>query len=170
MLNIPETVIKLREFPLYISSRRAVHIIAQLTLEGDTVRQPILNRNRTRDTGSARFIAPWTVTEPGQFHQVGKPFLLRDALHTHFGHADDREAEIVKERITIRPRVVRIQRSELPTQQDIAVGRTVQYMNESGGMVNFIILAADEETVTLDANHPFAGQTLRYELTLVAVY
>lgn len=66
-------------------------------------------------------------------------------------------------------RVLRLKKSELPTQDDIAIGRTVQYMNESGGMVNLIIVGVDEDTVTLDANHPFAGKTLTYEVAVVAV-
>ena len=65
--------------------------------------------------------------------------------------------------------VITVSRQELPTQNDIRIGRTVQYMNESGAMVNFLIIAADQETVTLDANHPFAGQELIYEVTMVSV-
>jgi peptidylprolyl isomerase len=65
--------------------------------------------------------------------------------------------------------VITVSRQELPSQNEIKVGRTVQYMNESGAMVNFLILAADPETVTLDANHPFAGQELIYEVTMVSV-
>lgn len=65
--------------------------------------------------------------------------------------------------------VITVGKQELPTQSDIKVGRTVQYMNESGAMVNFLIIAADEQTVTLDANHPFAGQELIYEVTMVSV-
>jgi peptidylprolyl isomerase len=66
--------------------------------------------------------------------------------------------------------VIRVPKKELPSQEDIAVGRTVQYMNESGGMVNFIIVAMDDDTVTLDANHPLAGKDLVYEVVLVAVH
>jgi peptidylprolyl isomerase len=65
--------------------------------------------------------------------------------------------------------VITVNREELPTQNDIKVGRTVQYMNESGAMVNFLIIAADQDTVTLDANHPFAGQELIYEVTMISV-
>ena len=65
--------------------------------------------------------------------------------------------------------VITVDKGELPTRSDIKVGRTVQYMNESGAMVNFLIIAADDQTVTLDANHPFAGQELIYEVTLVSV-
>lgn len=65
--------------------------------------------------------------------------------------------------------VITVKKQELPTQNDIKVGRTVQYMNESGAMVNFLIIAADQDTVTLDANHPFAGQELIYEVTMISV-
>lgn len=65
--------------------------------------------------------------------------------------------------------VITVKKTELPTQNDIKIGRTVQYMNESGVMVNFLIIAADQDTVTLDANHPFAGQELIYEVTMISV-
>lgn len=67
-------------------------------------------------------------------------------------------------------RVLTIKKSDLPTQKDIAVGRTVQYMNESGGMVNMIITQVQDDTVTLDANHPFAGKDLVYEIVLLVIY
>jgi FKBP-type peptidyl-prolyl cis-trans isomerase 2 len=66
--------------------------------------------------------------------------------------------------------VIRLAKGELPSREDIAVGRTVQYMNESGSMVNFVIAATDEDSVTLDANHPLAGKDLVYEVVLVAVH
>ena len=66
-------------------------------------------------------------------------------------------------------KIIRVPKKELPTLKDIRIGRTVQYMNESGGMVNFLIVAVDDETVTLDANHPFAGQELIYDVTVVSV-
>lgn len=66
--------------------------------------------------------------------------------------------------------VLKINKTELPTQNDIALGRTVQYMNESGSMVNLIIVDVGDDSVTLDANHPFAGKTLIYEVVLVAIF
>lgn len=66
-------------------------------------------------------------------------------------------------------KVIKVKKTELPTKKDIAVGRTVQFMNESSGMVNLMITEVGEETVTLDANHPFAGNTLNYEVVLLAV-
>ena len=67
-------------------------------------------------------------------------------------------------------RVITVKKEELPTQKDIAVGREVQYMGESGGMVNMIITHVHEDAVTLDANHPFAGKDLLFEVVLLVVY
>ena len=67
-------------------------------------------------------------------------------------------------------RVITVKKKELPTQQDIAVGRTVQYMGESGGMVNMIIVQVHDDAVTLDANHPFAGKELIFEVVLLVLY
>ncbi len=65
--------------------------------------------------------------------------------------------------------VIKIRRDELPPEEDIAVGRILQYRNENGHMVSLVVSEADEETVTLDANHPFAGHTLIYKIELVAL-
>jgi len=67
-------------------------------------------------------------------------------------------------------RVITVKKEELPTQEDIAVGRTVQYMGESGNMVNMIIAQVHDDAVTLDANHPFAGKDLVFEVALLVVY
>ena len=67
-------------------------------------------------------------------------------------------------------RVITVKKEELPTRDDIAVGRTVQYMGESGNMVNMIISRVHEDAVTLDANHPFAGKDLIFEVVLLVVY
>lgn len=65
--------------------------------------------------------------------------------------------------------VLKLKKEDLPTQKDIAVGRTVQFMNESGGMVNLIITAVGDDYVIVDANHPFAGRTVIYEVVLLSV-
>ena len=64
--------------------------------------------------------------------------------------------------------VIKIRKEDLPTQQHIAVGRTLQYMDESGTMINFIIADMDADTVILDANHPLAGQHLTYHVVLIS--
>ena len=65
--------------------------------------------------------------------------------------------------------VIKVKKQELQTQMEIAPGRTVQYQSETGETVNFIIRDVDEETVTIDGNHPFAGENLTFDVVLVAV-
>lgn len=65
--------------------------------------------------------------------------------------------------------VVKIRRDELPPEEDITVGRILQYRNENGHLVNLVVSEAGDETVTLDANHPLAGHTLVYKIELVAL-
>lgn len=65
--------------------------------------------------------------------------------------------------------VTTVSKEELPSQMDIAVGRTVQFLDTGERMVSMIVTAVGEKTVTLDANHPFAGQLLTFEIILVAL-
>lgn len=62
--------------------------------------------------------------------------------------------------------MITIDKSELPG--NLAVGKTFQYMSAPGSMVNFIVSRLGEKTATIDANHPFAGQNLIFEVDLVA--
>ena len=45
----------------------------------------------------------------------------------------------------------------------------MQGQQEDGQVVTFTIVAATDDAVTLDANHPLAGQDLTFELTLVSI-
>ncbi len=64
--------------------------------------------------------------------------------------------------------VGQIPRANLPEDMEPEVGLMLQ-MNSPEGSIPVRIIAVEEETVTLDANHPLAGQDLTFELTLVAV-
>lgn len=48
-------------------------------------------------------------------------------------------------------------------------GWMVQLESPDGQQVNALIVAVDDETITLDLNHPLAGNDLTFELTLVEV-
>ncbi len=65
--------------------------------------------------------------------------------------------------------VIKIRRDELPAEEDITIGRVLQYRTENSSVVNLIVSDVGEETVTLDANHPFAGHTLVYDIELVSI-
>ena len=64
--------------------------------------------------------------------------------------------------------VGQIPRTELPDDMEPAVDMVLSMQSPEGEMpVRIVEVAAD--TVTLDANHPLAGQDLTFELTLVEV-
>lgn len=52
---------------------------------------------------------------------------------------------------------------------DIGVGDKLQVGLEGGGAVIVTVVEADDESVTLDANHVLAGQDLTFEITIDAV-
>jgi peptidylprolyl isomerase len=61
-----------------------------------------------------------------------------------------------------------IERSQLPDEIEPEVGMVLS-MKSSDGEIPVRIVALDDDTLTLDANHPLAGENLNFELTLVAV-
>ena len=65
--------------------------------------------------------------------------------------------------------VITLKREELQTKVDLVPGRPIQYKSGMGEIVNFVVLNATDETVTLDANHPLAGETLTFDVVLVAL-
>jgi peptidylprolyl isomerase len=64
--------------------------------------------------------------------------------------------------------VLQVPRAQLPVVEDLQVGQQVQMKQ---GEHNFyaVIQDVDDETVTFDANHPLAGETLVFELELVEI-
>lgn len=63
--------------------------------------------------------------------------------------------------------VIQVEREDLPI-DDPEVGTTLQ-SSVQGEVVHFTIIEMDEDSVTLDANHPLAGETLHFDITLVKV-
>ena len=64
--------------------------------------------------------------------------------------------------------IQKIPRSEIPDGVDLTVGNNLQATGHDGEIVPLRVLAANEETVTLDANHPLAGHNLTFEIELIA--
>ena len=61
-----------------------------------------------------------------------------------------------------------VPRASLPEDIDPEVGMMLEMHTQDGSMPVRVV-AVDEENITLDANHPLAGEDLTFELTLVAV-
>jgi FKBP-type peptidyl-prolyl cis-trans isomerase 2 len=62
--------------------------------------------------------------------------------------------------------VSEVQKNQVP--EGIKVGDMLQAMTPNGP-VNVTVLAVNEDTVTLDANHPLSGKKLIFELEVVSV-
>lgn len=62
-----------------------------------------------------------------------------------------------------------VPREHLPNDLEVDIGTPLQLQQEDGSAVPVTVSAVDEANVTLDANHPLAGQALTFELTLVAI-
>ncbi|MCK9995049.1 MAG: peptidylprolyl isomerase [Candidatus Krumholzibacteria bacterium] len=61
-----------------------------------------------------------------------------------------------------------IPRSNLPDDIEPEVGMVLS-MHAPDGEMPVRVVAVDEENLTLDANHPLAGQNLTFELTLIEI-
>ena len=62
-----------------------------------------------------------------------------------------------------------VSKTRFPVGYDAEVGQTVTGQNEMGQNFQARIIAEAEESVTLDFNHPLAGQDLTFEVELVSV-
>ena len=65
--------------------------------------------------------------------------------------------------------VMEFDRAQLPEELDPAVGMGLQMQGPQGQPIPVRITAVAEETITIDANHPLAGQDLNFELELVGI-
>ena len=65
--------------------------------------------------------------------------------------------------------VQKVERSQLPPEIEIEVGAQLQASAQDGQAINLTIIEADENVVTMDANHPLAGKDLVFDVELVSI-
>jgi len=65
--------------------------------------------------------------------------------------------------------VVEIDRREFPPHFHPEVGQQLQIPRPDGRVTRLIVTEVSEETVTLDANHPLAGQDLIFDIQLLEI-
>ena len=65
--------------------------------------------------------------------------------------------------------VAAISRDELPDNLDPQVGQRLELQQENGQSMPVTVTETDESTVTLDGNHPLAGEDLTFEIELVDI-
>lgn len=65
--------------------------------------------------------------------------------------------------------VLEIEREQIPEDIEVEVGTQLQLQQQNGQAVPVTVADVGGENVTLDANHPLAGQDLYFDLELVEV-
>jgi len=65
--------------------------------------------------------------------------------------------------------IVTIERVNLPEQISTTIGQRLKIQSPDGSHIDLVISDMDKDTVTLDANHPLAGNTLVFEVELVEI-
>ena len=62
-----------------------------------------------------------------------------------------------------------VPRTALPPEMEPEVGMALQSQAPDGQVMNLVVTEVAEATITVDANHPLAGQALTFEIELVAI-
>lgn len=65
--------------------------------------------------------------------------------------------------------VMTVGRSEFPSEIPMEQGVEVSIQDENGEVMVAVIEAFDEETVTLNGNHPLAGKDLQFDVTIAGL-
>lgn len=62
-----------------------------------------------------------------------------------------------------------VERSMVPDEIDLTIGNQLEASGPNGQSMVLTVVQVTEETVTLDGNHPLAGQDLVFEIELIEV-
>jgi len=65
--------------------------------------------------------------------------------------------------------IVDVEKTDLPENITPAIGKQLQIRQKDGNPIKVTITDMNEDTVTLDANHPLAGNTLFFDVELVEI-
>ena len=63
--------------------------------------------------------------------------------------------------------VQEVPKSALPDEMTVEVGMPLQASGPDGQVVNLTVIGVAESSITVDGNHPLAGQALTFEIELV---
>jgi peptidylprolyl isomerase len=77
--------------------------------------------------------------------------------------ADDAYGPYFEERVLV------VERDQIPADMPLDIGAQLQIQQESGTVIPVIVTDITENEITLDANHPLAGEDLTFKITLVSV-
>ena len=62
-----------------------------------------------------------------------------------------------------------VPRAEIPAEIPTEIGSRLQMQAQNGQVIPVVVVDANDSTITLDANHPLAGQDLTFAIELVSI-
>ncbi|SHK68446.1 FKBP-type peptidyl-prolyl cis-trans isomerase [Rhodothermus profundi] len=65
--------------------------------------------------------------------------------------------------------LIEVGRDQVAPDLELAVGQQLQLRLQDGRVIPVTVAALTDETVTIDANHPLAGEDLTFEIELIAI-
>lgn len=69
----------------------------------------------------------------------------------------------------IEEMVAEVPRGDLPPEMKPEVGQQLEVTQEDGQVFQVLVIDVNDETITIDANHPLAGQALNFDIRLVEI-
>ena len=64
---------------------------------------------------------------------------------------------------------ITLPRTEVPAEMKPEIGMEMHLTDENGQVIPVLVIDLTEDTITLDANHPLAGEDLTFELELMNI-
>ncbi len=65
--------------------------------------------------------------------------------------------------------VMVVEREQFPSDLAVEIGQPLQIRHTSGQIIPVLVADVSEEDITLDANHPLAGQDLIFDIELIGI-
>ncbi len=65
--------------------------------------------------------------------------------------------------------VVTVERQQIPSDFELEVGQQLQIRNQEGQAIPVMVSDIVDDQVTLDGNHPLAGEDLTFDIQLVSI-
>jgi FKBP-type peptidyl-prolyl cis-trans isomerase 2 len=65
--------------------------------------------------------------------------------------------------------LLEVERGTFPAHLEPQVGQQLQVKQGEGEVISVVVTEVDDDSITLDANHPLAGKDLTFEIELVAI-
>jgi peptidylprolyl isomerase len=66
--------------------------------------------------------------------------------------------------------IAKVPRSQMPDDLELQNGLQLSAQDPDGRSVNFVVIGFDDAQVTLDANHPLAGEALDFDIEVVEIF